>query len=68
MKTKAPQNPERTYGVRIDTHPDVQKAVKIEQNNRHKAVKYIGPEPLRADILAEWLEEKAAIVIESDSE
>jgi hypothetical protein len=54
---------ERTYDVRIISHPKVRKALKIEQQNRQKADNYNGPEPRKVDILADWVEEKADAII-----
>jgi hypothetical protein len=67
METPTPQKAERTYDVRIVSHPKVQKALKIEQTKRHKASNYSGPEPRKVDILADWVEEKADSIIKSDS-
>lgn len=68
METITPQESERTYDVRIISHPKVRKALSIEQTNRHKAANYIGPEPRKVDILADWVEEKADAIIDSASE
>jgi hypothetical protein len=68
METTTPQKAERTYDVRIVSHPKVQKALKIEQNKRHEAANYIGPEPRKVDILADWVEEKADAIIGGSSE
>lgn len=68
METPTNQKAERTYDVRIVSHPRVRKALKIEQNKRHEAVNYAGPEPRKVDILADWIEEKADSIIGGDSE
>ncbi|MBJ6145712.1 hypothetical protein [Hymenobacter sp. BT559] len=68
METSTTQKAERTYDVRIVSHPKVQKALKIEQNKRHEAANYAGPEPRKVDILADWVEEKADAIISGGSE
>jgi hypothetical protein len=68
MKTPNTQKAERTYDVRIISHPKVQKALKIEQMNRYKAANHTGDEPRKVDILADWVEEKADSIIGSDSD
>jgi hypothetical protein len=68
MEATTHQKAERTYDVRIVSHPKVQKALNIEQRKRHKATNYVGPEPRKIDILADWVEEKADLIIKDDSE
>lgn len=64
MSTTNEESQKRTYGVRIVSHPKVQKALNMEQSKRHAAVNYEGPEPRKIDILADWVEEKADTIIE----
>ena len=54
--------PERTYSVRIQAEPIVQKALIIEQGNRQIAT---GTQERLIDIASEWMEEKARAVIEA---
>lgn len=63
MSTTNQESTKRTYGVRIVSHPKVQKALNMEQDRRHAAVNYEGPEPRKIDILADWVEEKADTII-----
>lgn len=68
METSTTQKAERTYDVRIISHPKVRKALTIEQNKRYEAANHTGPEPRKIDILADWVEEKADSIISGDSE
>jgi hypothetical protein len=68
MDTSTPPKADRTYDVRIISHPKVRKALKIEQIKRHEAANYTGPEPRKVDILADWVEEKADAIIAAGSE
>ena len=63
MESTANPKAERTYDVRIISHPKVRKALAIEQHKRHEAANHIGPEPRKVDILADWVEEKADAII-----